>query len=259
MASKRSAVVASRCRPSSIRISTLPLLDDVEVGLAEVLGRDGRDERLELRDDHALDGRVDADGAGGDARAQPDHEHAARPLGNERRQMAEHALQAHVLRVGRRLRFAGVVVGQRAVRFRGDGDRRRETLADVNDVGVEAARRQESAEGDELRRQRLHRERGDREQCCRGSACKEAAGSAALARCREQCERRSRAREDHELLRPLAADRDDQHECRAERADDGAERVGRVEPADRAPRLRPGRHCGRERQRKARAPEQRRR
>ena len=141
----------------------LAVAEDVEVGLAEVLGRDRRDERLELRDDHALDGRVDADGAGGDARAQPDHEHAARPLGNERRQMAEHALQAHVLRVRRRLRLAGVVVGQRAVRLRGDGDRRRETLADVNDVGVEAARRQEAAERDELRRQRLHRERGDRE------------------------------------------------------------------------------------------------
>ena len=181
------------------------------------------------------------------------------PLGNERRQMAEHALQAHVLRVRRRLRFAGVVVGQRAVRLRGDGDRRRETLADVDDVGVEAARRQEAAERDELRRQRLHRERGDRERYRRGSAGSEAAGAAALARCREQRERRSRAREDHELLRALAADRDDQHERRAERADDGAERVGRVEPADRAPRLRPGRHCGRERQRKARAPEQRRR
>ena len=115
MASKRSAVVASRCRPSSMRISTLSLRDDVEVGLAEVLGRDRRDERLELRDDDALDGRVDADGAGRDAGAEADHEHVARPLGNERRQMAEHALQAHVLRVRRRLRLAGVVVGQRAV------------------------------------------------------------------------------------------------------------------------------------------------
>ena len=97
--------------------------------------------------------------------------------------MAEHALQAHVLRVRRRLRLAGVVIGQRAVRLRRDGDRGRQALADVDDVGVEAARRQESAERDELGRQRPHRQRGDaRARTADRGAGSEAAGAAALAR-----------------------------------------------------------------------------
>ena len=68
----------------------------------------------------------------------------------------EHALQAHVLRVRRSLRLAGVVIGQGAARLRGDRDRGRHAFADVDDVRVDAARRQEPAVGDERGRQRGH-------------------------------------------------------------------------------------------------------
>ena len=76
----------------------LAVRHDAEVVLGEKLGSHLRNERLELGDDDALDGRIDADGARRDAGAEAYDEHAARPLRKKRRQMAEHSLQAHVLR-----------------------------------------------------------------------------------------------------------------------------------------------------------------
>ena len=84
--------------------------DDVEIVLAEMLGDDARNERLDFGDRQRLDVLIDAHGASGGTGAAPDDEHALRRLGNERREMAEHALQAHVLRLARRLHLPGVVI-----------------------------------------------------------------------------------------------------------------------------------------------------
>ena len=46
--------------------------------------------------------------------------------------MAEHALQPHVLRLARRLHFAGVVIVEDAVGQLRHGDRRRHAFADVD-------------------------------------------------------------------------------------------------------------------------------
>ena len=63
--------------------------------------------------------------------------------------------------------------------------------------------------------------------------------------------------QDHELLRVLAAEPDRQQQARPERADDGAERVGRVDPADQPRRILVARGHRGQGQRKARAPEDR--
>ena len=100
--------------------------------------------------------------------------------------MPQHALQAHVLLVRRSLRLTGVVVRQRAVRLLRHGDRGRQAFADVDDVRVEAARRQEPAERHERGRDGPHGERGRhaasrlpplrrRGVACRGPRCRAAA------------------------------------------------------------------------------------
>ena len=53
---------------------------------------------------------IDRHRAGRDAGAAADDQHRLRVRRNQRRQVAEHALQAHVLRLARRLHLAGVVI-----------------------------------------------------------------------------------------------------------------------------------------------------
>ena len=69
-------------------------------------------------------------------------------------------------------------------RLRGDGDRRRDAFADVNDVRVEAARRQEPAEGDELGRQRVHVSAATASSAAAAAPATRRRARAALARCR---------------------------------------------------------------------------
>ena len=88
--------------------------------------------------------------------AAADHQHFLRLRRNERRQVAEHALQPHVLRFARRLHFAGVVIVAHAVGELGHGHRRVDAFADVDDVGLADARRRVAAVGDEQARQLVH-------------------------------------------------------------------------------------------------------
>ena len=75
----------------------------------------------------------------------------------QRRQVAEHALQPHVLRLARRLHLAGVVVVQHAVRELRHRDRRVHPFADVDEVvGVLESRREPAAVRDEQRRHGRH-------------------------------------------------------------------------------------------------------
>ena len=65
------------------------------------------------------------------ARAESDDEHRLRIVIEQRRDVAEHPLQPHVLRQARRLDLAGDVEVARAARFLGHGDRRVHPFADV--------------------------------------------------------------------------------------------------------------------------------
>ena len=253
MASKRSAVVAQEMPAVVGADFDLVVRDDVEVVLVEERRGYLRDERFELCDDDALDGRVDADGAGRDTGAEADDEHGAGLLGKQRRQMTEHALQTHVLRVRRRLGLAGVVVRQRAARLLGHGDRRRDAFGDVNDVRIQTPSGEEPAVGDKLGRQRGDYESGRCERHGDRDGSRQLARRAAAVP-DEQHNRCAGARDDHELLRSLAAEQCDEHERRQQRADDRAGRVRGVQPSDGAPRFLAVLHRGGERERKARAP-----
>ena len=112
----------------------LRVADDVEVVFGEVGRHDARHERLDLGDGLVLDRRIDRHRAGRHAGAAADDDDAFGVLGHERREVAEHPLQAHVLRLARRLDLAGVVIVEDAVRHPRDRDRRRHALADVNDL-----------------------------------------------------------------------------------------------------------------------------
>ena len=88
----------------------LRVVDHVEVVLAEQLRHDLRDERLDLGDGLVGDGGIDRHRAGGDTRAAADDHDLLRLRRDERREVAEHALQPHVLRLARRLDLAGIVI-----------------------------------------------------------------------------------------------------------------------------------------------------
>ena len=76
---------------------------------------------------------------------------------DQRRQVAEHPLQAHVLRLARRLDLAGVVIVQHAARQPRHRDRRVPAFADVDDVGLADPRRRVAAVRDEQRGHRAAR------------------------------------------------------------------------------------------------------
>ena len=240
--------------------------DHVEVVLAEIRRHHARHQRLDLGDRFVIHRRVHGDGAGCHARAAADDQHSARMLRDERRQVAEHPLQAHVLRLARRLHLARVVIVADAVGQLGHGDRGVQPLADVDDVGLAHAGRRVAAVRDEQARQRVHapceqarRDHRDRQHDRRTDVPSFGVRRIAGARVRrlEHQQRRQRRRDDDDLLGVRAANPRDEHEAGQERADDRADRVRGVYAAREAAGvlLRGGR--GGERQRKARAPEHR--
>jgi hypothetical protein len=127
----------------------LGVADDVEVVLGEVGGHDARHQRLDFGNRLVLDGGIDRHRTGRDAGAASDHQHFLRLRRNQRRQMTEHALQAHVLRFAGRLHFAGVVIVAHAVGELGHRHRRVDAFADVDDVGLAEPRRRVAAVGNE--------------------------------------------------------------------------------------------------------------
>jgi hypothetical protein len=137
----------------------LRIADDVEVVLGEVGGDDAGNERLDLGDRLVLDGRIDRDGPGGHAGAAANHHDRLRVRRHQRREVPEHALQPHVLRLARGLNLAGVVIVADAVRPLRDGDRGVPSLADVDDVRLTKLRRGIAAIRDQDARHRMHADR----------------------------------------------------------------------------------------------------
>ena len=140
----------------------LLVANDVEVVLAEIGGDDARHERLDFSDRLAFEPRIDRHRARRHAGPAPDHEHRSRLRRDERREMAEHALQPHVLRLARRLHLSGVVIVQHAIRQARHRDRRVPSFADVDVLGLAHARRRVAPVRDEHARHRMHRAREER-------------------------------------------------------------------------------------------------
>ena len=101
-----------------------------------------------------FDRRIDRDRAGGHAGAAADDQRVVRILRDQRRQVAEHPLQAHVLRFARRLHLAGVVIVEHAVATARDRHRGVPAFAHVDDLSLADAGRGVAAVGDEDRRER---------------------------------------------------------------------------------------------------------
>ena len=109
------------------------IVEDVMVLDTEVLpGACGHD-RLDLADDNAFDFGMDDEGSGRDAGADTDDEDGLRVRVHQRRDVAEHALEAHVdVHVGR-FDLAADVELTRAGGVLGHGDRRRRALAQIQE------------------------------------------------------------------------------------------------------------------------------
>ena len=156
--------------------------------------------------------------------------------------MPEHPLQAHVLRLARRLHLSRGVILQRAVRVPGHRDGRVDALADVDDVADAHPARREPAVGHEPRGHwRYAKARRTPSPTAMRSSIKGETSGHCLRRGprRQQQQRRDHRQRDQELLRVLRADPGHEQKARGKRADDGAERVGGVhaarEPAGSCP------------------------
>ncbi len=226
--------------------------DDVEVVLGKIRGRDPRHQRLDLRDDFVLDAWIDGYGSRGHAGAASDDQHRPRASRHERREMSEHPLEPHVLRLARRLHLARVVVVAHTVAALRHGDRGVPALADVDDLGLPDLGGRIPAECHEHARQHGH---GESQQ--RGGDGRRGDKRGGCALLPQHHQRRQRCDDDQQLLRALAPEPHDQHEARAERPDDRPERVGGVNAAHDPRRiLVTGRDRG-QREREAGAPENR--
>ena len=167
--------------------------------------------------------------------------------------MAEHPLQAHVLRLARRLHLAGVVIVQHAVVAPRDRDRRVPALADVDDFrlaelsgGIAAVRHEDAGHGMDAQRHERRDERAARRTravdtfSCHSRSRPDSAATPTSTCC--ECW----------LPRPKPM-----HHAGAERADNRAERVRGVDAADQPRRVVVSRHDRGEREREAGAPENR--
>ena len=240
------------------------IADDVEIVLAEVRRDDARHERFDLGDGHAFHRRVDRDRPGRDAGAAPDHDDRPWMGRHERREMPEHPLQSHVLRLARGLDLSRVVVIERTAHTR-HRHRRHQTLPHVDDLRrLGDSRRREPAVGDEQPRHSVnpshekgpaphrddeHNRPGELESAARPSIADELRP--------QHQQARDAADGDEQLLGVLASDPGDEKEARPERADDGSDGVGGVHTADKLRRILSGRRHRSEGQRKTRAPEDR--
>ena len=211
---------------------------------------------------------VDAHGARRGAGAAADHEDFFRRLRNQRGEMAEHPLQAHVLRLARRLHFSGVVVVHHVAEPR-DGDRRAQPFADVEDVpllphprgrvpavGDENAWNRRNGSNEEGRNAQRNHEHRRRHPSQHSFPPRRGWRRAEL--CRREQEQSRHARYDHQhLLRALRSEPIHENEARDDRPEDGADSIGGVDAAHETSRVFPSSRHGGQRQRKARAPQNR--
>ena len=140
-------------------------------------------------------------------------------LRQQGRQVAEHALEAHVLRLAGRLNLAGIVVVEHTTRQSRDRDGRVPAFADVDDVaGVLGPRGGVASIGDQDAGDRRHLrhgdDRGDGEKRLTSRASEGRHGGRARRRDADREERRSRGRHEHHLLRALRAEPGDERQAR---------------------------------------------
>ena len=215
-----------------------------------------------------LQPRLDRHGAGRRAGAKADHHHVLLVRRQQRREVAEHPLQPHVLRLARRLHLAGVVIVQHAVRQPRHRDRRHHPFALVDDlVGLAHARRRVAAVGNQQARHFVHaadQQRADADhhgdQHHAGNLRPEAFVLRRRLSATDRLEHQQpghHADDDEHLLRVLAADPRHEQQAGAQRADDGADGVGRIDAADQTRGILSARRDRRQRQREARAPQDR--
>ena len=109
------------------------VVEDVVIFAGEIGGDDPGDEGFDFADDDALDAGIEDKGAGGDACAAADDEDGAGLGMDQGGDMAQHALEAHVLGFGGSFDFAADVEIAGAVGEFGDGDGGVHAFADVEE------------------------------------------------------------------------------------------------------------------------------
>ena len=129
------------------------VVDHVVILLLEERGDDSGDQGFDFADGDVGDFGISQERAGGDAGAASDHQNGARAGCQQGGQVAEHALQAHVLRVGGGFDFAADVEieGAAAVHL-GDSDGGVHALAHIDQSAVVAVGGEIAAVSDELPR-----------------------------------------------------------------------------------------------------------
>ena len=132
------------------------VLEHVVVLLEEIVRDLARDERFDLADDDALDAGIRHESASRDTGAEADDEHGPRFRADERRQVAEHALQPHVGRIAARFDLAADVEIAGAVLILRYRDRGVDALADVEHLRLVVRAHDLAAEGVERGRGRRH-------------------------------------------------------------------------------------------------------
>ena len=199
------------------------ILGHFEVLRAEIRADHPRDERLDFADHHPLHFGVRHERTRRDTGAESHDEHGTRIGMHERGQVAEQTLQAHVLRLRRRLDLSRDVEVAPAVAFQfTDGDGRIHSLAAIqliDDVeppgGLPPVGNQFKWHG-----RYAHDQRNGHDECTDSPAC-----------CAHDGDRGERGDGHQQLLRVLCADPRDEDDAERDGPDNAAHGIGRVDAA----------------------------
>ncbi len=235
------------------------VVHDAIVLLREIFRGRGWDQGLELADYDALDGGIGGEGSRRHARAEADDEHRSRIGIYQRRQMPQHALQLHVVALGRSLDLARDMELDRAVVPLRDRDGGVAAFGRHQDLRLARNGGDAPAVSDELARYLMHAP-GQESQKAYHDPCAELErlGVFLLHQRQENAQAAQCGDAKQRALRIAGADPRDEHEAHRERAQNRAQGVRGVDAADGLPGI-ARRLGGRgEREGEARAPAERR-
>src|SRR5687768_3718219 len=137
------------------------IVEDTVVLVAEVRARTGGHDSLDLADDDPFYFWMDRQRPSGHAGANAHNQHRLGIWMQERREVAEHALEAHVDVHVRRFDLAGDMKLLRAGHAFGDGDRRRGAFSEIQQPFDGVVRVDRSAKRNQVTWNRWYREHGD--------------------------------------------------------------------------------------------------